>query len=92
MLSIKNLVFKKRLVKKLTKRYVELHVIEKIVSKNVVNLKLPAFIRTYLVVNVSRIVIYREPIKRQKVEESKLIEVFFFRLSIYYIGHIDRPW
>jgi len=64
MLSTKDLVFKKRLVKKLTERYVEPYVIKEVVSKNTVKLKLPAFIRIYLVVNISRIVKYREPVKR----------------------------
>jgi len=37
--------------------------VEKIVSKNTVKLKLLASIRVYLVVNISRIVGYREPVK-----------------------------
>ena len=41
MLSTKNLVFKKRPVKKLTKRYI----VEEVVSKNVVKLKLLAFMK-----------------------------------------------
>ena len=31
--------------------------------------------RIYLVVNVSRVVKYRKPVKRQKVEEPKLVKV-----------------
>ena len=38
MLSIKNLVFKKRLVWKLMERYVGLYVIEEVVSSNAVKL------------------------------------------------------
>jgi len=40
MLSTKDLVFKKRPVKKLTERYVGPYEIEEVVSKNVVKLKL----------------------------------------------------
>ena len=75
MLSIKNLVFKKRLVRKLTKRYVEPYVVEKLVSKNVVKLKLPAFIRIHLIVNISKVVRYKELVKEQRVEEPKPVEV-----------------
>jgi len=75
MLSTKDLVFKEKLVKKLTERYVEPYVIEKVVSKNVVKLKLPASIRIHLVVNISRIMRYREPVKEQRVEKPKLVEV-----------------
>ena len=41
-LSIKNLVFKERLVKKLTERFVRPYIVEEVVLKNVVKLKLPA--------------------------------------------------
>ena len=75
MLSIKDLVFKKRLVKKLTKRCVRLYKIEEVVSKNVVKLKLLASIRIYPVVNISRIERYREPVREQRVEKPKPIEV-----------------
>jgi len=37
-LSTKNLVFKKRLVKKLTERYIGLYIVEEIVSKNIIKL------------------------------------------------------
>jgi len=37
-LSIKDLVFKKKLVRKLTERYIGLYIVEEIVSKNVVKL------------------------------------------------------
>ena len=61
MLSTKNLVFKERLVQKLTERYVGPYVIEKVVvSSNVVKLRLPSSMRIHLVVNVSRIVRYKE--------------------------------
>jgi len=49
--------------------------IEKVMSANVVKLKLLALIRIHLVVNVSRIVRYREPVKRQRMKELKLVTV-----------------
>jgi len=63
MLSTKDLVFKERLVKKLTERYMRPYKIEKVVLKNVVKLKLPISMRIYLVVNISRIERYREPVR-----------------------------
>jgi len=60
MLSMRDLVFKERLVKKLTERYVEPYKIEEVILKNIVKLKLLASIRIHLVINISRIVRYRE--------------------------------
>ena len=74
-LSTRNLVFKEKLVKKLIERYVESFVVEKVILKNIVKLKLPVSIRIYPVVNVSRIVRYRELMKGQKVEKPKPFEV-----------------
>jgi len=73
-LSTKNLVFEKRLVKKLTERYVGSYIVE-VVSKNVVKIKPLETMRIHLVVNVSQVVRYREPVKGKKVEKPKLIEV-----------------
>jgi len=75
MLSTKDLVFKERSVKKLIERYTGLYEIEEIVSKNALKLKLPASMRIYLMVNISRIVRYREPVKGQRVEKLKPVEV-----------------
>jgi len=75
MLSIKDLVFKERPAKKLTERYVGLYEIEEIVSKNAIKLKLLASIRIHLVVNVSQVVRYREPVRGQKVEELESVKV-----------------
>jgi len=60
---MKDLVFKERLVKQLIERYIELYIVEEIVSKNVVKLKLPASMRIHLVVNVSKVMRYRELVK-----------------------------
>ena len=62
-LSIKDLVFRERPMKKLTERYVGPYVIEEVVSKNVVKLKLLTSMRIHPVVSVSRVVKYREPVK-----------------------------
>jgi len=75
MLSTKDLVFKERLTRKLTKRYVGLYGIEEVVSSNAVKLRLPSSMRIHLVVNVSRIVWYKEQVKRQKKEEEKPVEI-----------------
>jgi len=75
LLSTKDLVFKERPTKKLMERYVGPYVIEEVVSTNAVKLRLPSSMRIHLVVNVSRIVRYKEQIKGQKKEEGKLIEV-----------------
>ena len=53
LLSTKDLVFKERLTKKLTERYVGPYAIEEVVSSNAVKLKLPSSMRIHLVVNVS---------------------------------------
>ena len=71
-LSTKDLVFKERLVKNLIERYMESYVVEKVILKN---LKLLVSMRIHPVVIVSRIVIYREPVKGQKIKEPKPVEV-----------------
>ena len=75
LLSTKDLVFKERPTKKLMERYVRPYVIEEVVSSNAVKLRLPSLIRIHLVVNVSRIVRYKEQVKGQKKEEGKPVEI-----------------
>ena len=75
LLSTKDLVFKERPTKKLTERYVGPYVIEEVVSSNAVKLQLPSSMRIHLVVNISRIVCYKEQVKGQKKEEGKPVEV-----------------
>jgi len=53
MLSMKDL--KKRPVKKLKEKYVKPYEVEEVMLKSVAKLRLPASMRIYLVVNVSRI-------------------------------------
>ena len=60
LLSTKDLVFKERSTKKLTERYMGPYVIEEVVSSNAVKLRLPSLMRIHPVVNVSRIVKYKE--------------------------------
>ena len=74
-LSTKDLVFKERPAKKLMEKYVGSYKIEEIVLKNIVKLKLLASMRIHPVVNVSRVVRYKEPVKGQRVEELKPAEV-----------------
>ena len=75
LLSTKDLVFKERLVWKLIERYIGLYVIEEVVLLNMVKLRLPSSMRIYPVVNMSRIVQYKEQVERQKKKEEKLVEV-----------------
>ena len=75
MLSTKDLVFKERPVHKLVERYMGPYKIEEVVSSNAVKLRLPSSMRIHLVVNISRVVQYREQMKGQKKEEGKPIEV-----------------
>ena len=75
LLSTKDLVFKERPVRKLTERYVGPYAIEEVVSTNTVKLRLPSSMRIHLVVNVSRIVWYKEQIEGQKKKEGKPVEV-----------------
>jgi len=50
----------KRVTKKLTEKFIGPYVVKKIVSENAVELELPVLLRIYPVVNVRRIVKYRE--------------------------------
>ena len=75
LLSTKDLVFKERLTKKLTERYVGPYAIEEVVSSNAVKLKLPSLMRIHLVVNISWIVWYKKQVKGQKKKEGKPVEV-----------------
>ena len=74
-LSMKDLVFKERLVKKLVDWYVGPYINEEIVSTSVVKLWLLTSMRIHLVVNVSQIVQYRDQVWGQKKIEVKPVEV-----------------
>ena len=75
MLSMKDLVFKERLAKKLVDRYVGLYTIDEVVSTNAVKLQLLTLMRIHLVVNVSQVVQCKKQVKGQKAEEVKPVKV-----------------
>jgi len=56
----------KRVMKKLTEKFIGLYVVRKIVSENVVELELLVVLRIHLVVNMRRIVKYKEQVEEQK--------------------------
>jgi len=56
----------KKATKKLTEKFIGLCVVRKIVSENMVELELLVSLRIHLVVNVRRIVKYREQVEGQK--------------------------
>ena len=65
----------KRVMKKLTEKFIGPYVVKKIMLENTVELELPASLRIYPVVNVRRIVKYREQVERQKKIPPPPIEV-----------------
>ena len=60
LISIKDFLMElmKRVIKKLTEKYIGLYVVKEIISESAVELELPTLLRIYLVVNVRRIVKY----------------------------------
>ena len=56
MLSMKDLVFKERSVRKLVDQYVGPYIIEEVVSTNTVKLQLPTSMSIHSVMNISQIV------------------------------------
>jgi len=72
-LSTKDLVFREQLTKKLTERYVELYIIEKIVSANVIKLNLLESIRIHLVINVL---------------ELQKVDLFSFHFSSHFLFYL----
>jgi len=65
----------KRATKKLTEKFIGPYVVKKIVLENVVELELLALLRIHLVVNVRRIVKYREQVEGQKKIPPPFVEV-----------------
>jgi len=63
LLSTKDLVFKERLVRKLVNQYVGLYTVEEVISTNIVKLQLLTSMRIHPVMNVSRIVRYKEQVE-----------------------------
>ena len=65
----------KRATKKLMEKFIGPYMVRKIVSENVVELELPASLRIHPVVNVRRIVKYREQVEGQKKIPPPPVEV-----------------
>jgi len=65
----------KRATKKLTEKFIGPYMVKKIVLENVVELELLALLRIHLVVNVRRIVKYREQVEEQKKIPPPPIEI-----------------
>jgi len=66
MLSMKDLMFKERPVKKLVDQYIGSYTIEEVVSTNAVKLQLPTLMRIHPVVNASQVVQYKKQVEGQK--------------------------
>ena len=66
---------RKRAMKKLMEKFIKPYVVKKIMSENAVELELPVVLRIYLVINVRRIVKYKEQVKRQKKIPPPPVEV-----------------
>ena len=77
LLSTRNLMWqmRNREMKKLTEKFMESYKIKKIISENMIKLKLPASMKIHPVVNVSRITMYQEQIEGQK-------KISFFSVEI----------
>ena len=75
MLSTKDLVLKERLAKKLVDQFIGPYTIDEIISTNAIKLQLPTLIRIHLVVNISRVVQYRNQVGGQKKKEVKPVIV-----------------
>ena len=65
----------KKATKKLMEKFIRPYVVKKIVSKNIKELELPVSLRIHPVVNVRRIVKYREQVKGQKKIPPPPVEV-----------------
>jgi len=66
---------RKRVTKKLTEKFIGPYVVKKIVSENAVELELPAVLRIHPVVNMRRIVKYKEQVEGQKKIPLPPVEV-----------------
>ena len=71
----KILISTKDFSKELMEKFIRLYMIKKIVSENVVKLELPASLRIHPVVNVRRIVKYREQVEEKKKIPPPPVEV-----------------
>jgi len=62
-------------VRKLVDYYIGPYIIKKVVSTNIVKLKLPTTMRIHPVINISWVVRYQELVRKQKIKKLKLIEI-----------------
>jgi len=65
----------KRATKNLTEKFIGPYVVKRIVSENVVELELPVLLRIHQVVNIKRIVKYREQVEEQEKIPPPPVEV-----------------
>ena len=65
----------KRVMKKLMEKFIGLYVVKKIVSENVVELELLVSLQIHLMVNVRRVVKYKEQVEGQKKIPLPPVEV-----------------
>jgi len=63
MLSIKDLVFKEKLARKLVDQYIGSYIINEVVSTNAIKLQLLTLIRIHPVVNTSQVVRYKKQVE-----------------------------
>ena len=77
LLSTKDLAFqmKERPTRKFTEQFISPYKVKKIVSTNAVELELPAAIKIHPVVNVSRIVMYKEQVEGQRLVPPAPVEI-----------------
>ena len=66
---------KGRRMEKLTEQFMDLYKIKKIILTNTVKLELPLTIKIHLVVNISRVQLYRPQVKGQKVVLLQLVVI-----------------
>ena len=65
----------KRVMKKLTEKFIRPYMVKKIVSENAVELELPVLLRVHPVVNMRRLVKYREQVEGQKKIPPSLVKI-----------------
>ena len=77
LISTKNFLMElmKRVMKKLTEKYIGPYMVKKIILENAVELELPVLLRIHLVVNIKRIVKYQEQVEGQKKIPPPPIEI-----------------
>ena len=79
-----------RKTKKLIEQFVRLYKRKRIISANIVELELLESIKIFLVVNVSRIVIYKEQVKGQKKILPYLVKIE--KVKEYEVEKLNRKY